>query len=231
MSQNLIPGGKGRRTILKDVIEYLSPEEILEKITRKEWPYKRNITFYVTRDRALLALLYLTSGRINEVLRLSKGQFKEDEEDPDFLVVNNFWVSKRWKGGMRKKRKPIFEGDTITGYTIIEEYVPPSRHPIIPIPLPRVGRLAPFTKMVEEYLGIMEDDRLFKFGSSRALQIVEHITGMWCHWFRDQSLSYFVNTIRGTILSVARQRGKETDQTLDHYYRGGREQHKEDLKK
>jgi hypothetical protein len=68
-----------------------------------------------------MALMYLTSGRVNEVLRVKTDQFKEMEElrhkynfvDPDLLILEDFWISKRKKG------KP---------------------HPLKDLPLPRKGR-------------------------------------------------------------------------------------------
>jgi hypothetical protein len=177
------------------------------------WPYKTRTDFYRGRDLALASLLYLTSGRINEVLRLTKDQFREDEDDKDFLVCHDFWVSKRMSG--------------VT-------------HPTPQIPLPRVGKLAPFTRIVETYLGLLEenDAKLFSFGEGRAWSIIDCITndpdteerGVWNHWFRAQSLSYHVNLLRSTIV-VAKTRGIENPQTLAHYYTGEWRQHKEDLKK
>lgn len=212
MSQNLVEGGKGRRTWHKASKRYYDPEGIYQIIHRNAWPYKTRVDYYRLRDLALASLLYLTSGRINEVLRLVKHQFREDEEDPDFLVCHNFWVSKR-KAGVE--------------------------HPTPDIPLPRVGRLAPFTEIVEAYLAFIDDEeRLFKFSRARAFQITRHITsdpenqqpGKWNHWFRAQSLSYQVNLLRSTIL-VASDRGVKNPQTLAHYYTGQWKEHKEEMKK
>ena len=61
-----------RRTL--DNVEYARPSEVLELIKAKFWPYKTNMQFYQSRDKALLSLLYLTCGRINEVLSLTKKQ-------------------------------------------------------------------------------------------------------------------------------------------------------------
>jgi len=163
------------------------------------------------RDRALLALIYLTSGRINEVLKIIKDQFREMKElsyypnpDPDVLVLRNFWVSKRKKG---------------------------KRHPTLDLPLPRVGTFGPFTQLVEEYLEYLKKgEKLFPFGTSRAWVIVNHITGKWNHYFRAQSLSYQVNRI-GSAMRVAKQRGVENPTTIAHYYKGNWLVDKEELKK
>ena len=142
-----------RRTIKKDVTRYLTPEEVYDLIISREWHYKcgkfkaKGIQygkdFFHTRDRAFMALMYLTSGRVNEVLRVTKDQFKEMSElthkynfvDPDLLILEDFWISKRKRG---------------------------KSHPLKDLPLPRKGRLAPFTDLVEKYLTFLDkDNQLF----------------------------------------------------------------------
>lgn len=212
--ENLVPGGENRRTWKKLKAEgknlYQTPRQIHRIIQRNKWPYKTRLDYYNQRDLALASLLYLSSGRVNEVLRLRARQFVEDPDDPDFLVIHSFWISKR-KGG---------------------------KHEIVDIPLPRVGQMKPFTEYVEAYLQHVDpDEMLFKFGKSRALAIVKYMTddpdnpedGYWCHWFRAQSLSYWVNTLRSTIV-VASDRGIKNPQTLKHYYTGGWKEHKDELK-
>jgi len=145
--------GTGRRTWQSSRKRYYEPSEIFEIIHRNEWPYKTRSDFYHLRDRALASLEYLLSGRVNEILAVVKSQFREDEDDPDFLVCRDFWVSKRWRGGMKSKIRPVFdETGRITNYRLVEVYVPPSDHPTPDIPLPRVGKLSPFTAIVEKYL-------------------------------------------------------------------------------
>jgi integrase len=205
----LIPKTR-RRTVQHDVTQFLEPHEVYRLILAREWPYKGGqFTVKGTqygrdklhfRDRALLALLYLTSGRINEILKITKKQFREMHElsyykkpDSRILILHNFWVSKRKKG---------------------------KRHPMLDLPLPRVGKLAPFTQLVEEYLGYLHGDKkLFNFGTSRAWVIVNHITGKWNHYFRAQSLSFLINVI-GSAIKVAKQRGVENPTTIAHYYKG-----------
>jgi len=162
--------GVKRRT-LEDIKEFLRPSQIYRLITSKAWPYKGDVRhgkdFYEARDRALLSLLYLTCGRITEVLSLRKSQFVFDE-DPDFIIVANMIVVKRKK----KQRK-----------------APPIR---AEVPLPREGPLAKLTELVDEYLRLLpEDAKLFSFGRRRAWQIVKHITGKWCHYFRSQGESWY----------------------------------------
>lgn len=159
--------GVKRRT-LNDVY-FQRPSEIYELITSKSWPYKTNREFYEKRDRALMALLYLTCGRISEVLSLTKKQFVYDAE-PDFIIIKNMIVVKRKKKAKRKSR------------AIRDE-----------VPLPLTGPLAPFTHLVLDYLKLVEnpEDKLFNFGRNRAFKIVRYVTGQWPHWFRSQGESWY----------------------------------------
>jgi hypothetical protein len=73
----------------------------------------------------------------------------------------------------------------------------PVKHKTAPIrdevPLPLRGPLSRFTRLVEDYLMLITDpkEKLFNFGRSRAWQIVNYVTGEWCHWFRSQAESYY----------------------------------------
>jgi integrase len=165
--------GVKRRTN-EDILERFGIEQILSLITSKAWPYKTQEDFYRARDKALMSLLFLTAGRISEVLSLTKVQF-DFEADKNFIIIRNMILVKRLK---MRKGKPV-------------------KHKTAPIrdevPLPLRGPLARFTKLVMDYLSLMDDPKaeLFKFGRHRAWQIVNHITGEWCHWFRSQAESYY----------------------------------------
>ena len=214
--ENLSKHGSKRRTLKKEKelgnISYKSPSQIASIIRSSKWPYRTKRDFYHARDLALASLLFLSSGRVNEVLRLTKDQFKEYEPDPDILLLRSFYVSKRKQG---------------------------HDHPSLDIPLPRVGASSPLTANVEAYLEMLgSEDKLFKFSRARAWAIIRHITkrpgasspGMWCHWFRAQSLSHQVNLIRSTI-AVAKQRGVANPATLAHYYTGDWKLFKDELKR
>jgi len=122
----------------------------------------------------LMSLLFLTAGRISEVLSLTREQF-DFEVDRNFIVIRNMVLVKRLK---TRKGKPV-------------------RHRTAPIrdevPLPLRGPLSRFTKLVQDYLDLLSkpNDKLFKFKRHRAWQIVRFVTGKWCHWFRSQSESYY----------------------------------------
>jgi len=171
--------GVKRRT-LEDIKAHLGLEQIFNLILSKEWPYKAD-TFhlhrtedYVRRDRCLMALLFLTAGRISEVLSLTHEQF-DFQADPNFVIIRNMILVKRLK---TRKGKPVKH----TTSPIRDE-----------VALPLSGPLSKFTVLVNEYVQSLTDPeaKLFNFGRRRAWQIVRHVTGKWCHWFRSQAESYY----------------------------------------
>jgi len=165
--------GVKRRT-LEDVKAHLGLEQIYNLITSKAWPYKTDVENYCRRDLCLMALLFLTAGRISEVLSLTKEQF-DFEADPNFLIIRNMILVKRLK---TRKGKPV-------------------KHTTAPIrdevALPLHGPLSRFTMLTQDYVQTLADpkQKLFNFSRRRAWQIVRYITGEWCHWFRSQAESYY----------------------------------------
>ncbi len=158
----------------EDIKRRLSLEQIYTLITAKSWSYKTKLWFYPKRDRALMALLFLTAGRISEVLSLTKEQF-DFVADQNFVIIRNMILVKRLK---TRKGKPV-------------------KHKTAPIrdevPLALKGKLARFTELVLDYLDLIKKpkEKLFKFKRHRAWQIVNHVTDQWCHWFRSQAESYY----------------------------------------
>ena len=72
-------------------------------ITGKTWSYKTGLDFYPKRDRALMSLLFLTAGRISEVLSLTKEQF-DFQAEKNFIIIRNMILVKRLK---TRKGKPV----------------------------------------------------------------------------------------------------------------------------
>jgi len=180
---------------LKDIKYRLSPKQVYDLICGKVYPYAWRRVFYQTRDRALLALLYLTGGRISEVLRLRKSQF-DRLIDPNFVVIRDMVVVKRKKSVVAREGYPIRE-----------------------VALPLKGRLAVFTRLVIKYLELLdEDERLFKFTRQRAWQITSYITGKWNHYFRSQAESYLGRYVfRRDPVGLAEYMGIKNVQTLREY--------------
>ncbi len=195
---------KEKRT-LKDIKRYEPPQKILRVIEESPvWHYKTDLEFHEKRDRALLALLYLTGGRVNEVLKVKKSLF--DFSDRDFIIIRDFEISKR------KAR------------TLSREGIPK-----IDVALPRDGSLLNFTEIVMAYYR-MSDEKLFKFGRKRAWAIVNYMTGKWCHYFRSQRISDIINRIRSSD-ATSKILGIKNPQTISHYYKGTWEEYREELQK
>jgi len=176
--------GISRRTN-EDIKKRLSLEQIYNLIISKSWPYKVGLDFYPVRDRALMALLFLTAGRISEVLSLKMEQF-DFQADKNFIIIRNMILVKRLK---TRKGKPV-------------------KHRTAPIrdevPLPRKGNLSKFTKLVLDYLDLIVEpkENLFRFQRHRAWQIVNYVTDQWCHWFRSQAESYYGKYVFNTPFAL-----------------------------
>lgn len=176
--------GVKRRTN-EDIKERLGIKQIYNLITSETWPYKTQPDYYRTRDRALMSLLFLTAGRISEVLSLRKEQF-DFEADRNFVVIRNMILVKRLK---TRKGKSV-------------------KHRTAPIrdevPLPLRGPLSGFTDLVQDYLGLLEQpkEKLFKFERHRAWQIIKYVTGQWCHWFRSQAESFYGRYVFNTPFAL-----------------------------
>jgi integrase len=82
--------GVKRRT-LEDIKAHLGLQQIFNLINAKTWPYKTDMENLHRRDLCLMALLFLTAGRISEVLSLTKEQF-DFQADPNFTIIRNMLI-------------------------------------------------------------------------------------------------------------------------------------------
>ena len=116
------------------------------------------------RTRALFIMLYLTAGRVSEVVESSIK--KQDIE----LKYKQHRAVMLIKMPNRKHRKRHWKD--------------------IPIPLDKEGVLI---KMLNEYLKtLFTEDYLFKFGKIRAYQLIRGATGWNNHWLRHLRLTHLV---------------------------------------
>ena len=191
----------------------LKPREILEMITLKQLSYKTQPDFYHVRDRALLSLLYLTAGRIEEVLRLNKRQF-DFESDKDFIIIRDMQVVKRRK-------------ETIVKYGV----------PLREVPLPLKGDLSQFTKLVVDYLKLIDENTMLfpsnkkansHLSRNRSWQIVNGMTGKWCHYFRSQAESNYGRIFKD-VIALANFVRVVNVQTLSEYVKTSWEDYREQL--
>jgi integrase len=129
------------------------------------------------RDQGIIATLFETGGRINEVLALKKDNF--DFSHPDFIRVAAMPLLKRYK-----RDKTTGEIHSIPS---TRTFVIPSREPLVQYMKPVIDRADPFLFPSPKY-----PDR--PMTDTRAYQIVRDLgerIGMriWNHWFRAQRAS------------------------------------------
>jgi len=195
-----------KRRTLKDIEYYPTPVEIYETITTNPgWPYKRKAEFYITRDRALVCVLYLLAIRVSEALRLRKMQFlfPEDTGIQDRIIVRGIKLSKARR--KEKLRKELFRQENW---------------------LPLTGARAPLTQFIVDYLNLLEKpDFLFPFNRTRAWQIVSLLTGSTCHWFRAFGEDFLYSQWNYDLLAVA-DYVKVDPRTLSQYIRKRYEKYK-----
>lgn len=203
--------GVVRRTN-EDIKKRLGIGQIYTLIVSETWPYKAEQDFHHTRDKALMALLFLTAGRVSEVLSLRKEQF-DFEADKNFIIIRNMILVKRLK--TRKGKR-------------VKHRTAPIRDEV---PLPLKGPLSRFTKLVQEYLESITDpkNKLFKFKRHRAWQIVNHVTGQWCHWFRSQAESYYGKYVFNTPFALRDFVGVSDIESLGPYVKTRWKDYKEKL--
>ena len=139
----------------------------------------------INRDQALIATLFLTGGRVNEVVPLRKNQF---EIHPLSLQVRNMRILKRYK----KLSHTVDE----QGHKHYETETIAATRGIVPINYaePLVPVLLKYLKTVDDYLFPSPHQKRDHISDTRAYQIVTKIgkrlgVEVWNHWFRSQRAS------------------------------------------
>lgn len=180
--------GKDRKT-LKAIQYYPGPNEIYKLIIESEgWPYVEKREFYLARDRALAALLYLGALRISEAIRIRKSQFVEKK---NHVLIRGIRLSKS-----RVKGKP-------------------RRIEYRDVRLPLTGEREPLTMLVLYYVRLLKGDRLFPFslrkdkndqtvGCKRAWQIVKALLPQFtAHWLRAFGEDYLYSEWDHDIMALS----------------------------
>lgn len=178
---------KCRRT-LANKGKRVEPETILEWIQNKHWEYSPAYRdFLELRDKALISLLYLMCGRISEVLRLKREQFKEQK---NFLIVTEFKVVKNKVNPIRDDWALPKQGKLAPFTHIILEYL---------------------EKLPEKR------NQLFLIKRSRAWQIVNEITGKWNHWFRAMGEAFYMkNVFKEPVKCASALRLRRSDTLIEY---------------
>lgn len=206
-----VPIGNIPKRTLKDIKEWLTPEQIYDLIISKMWPYKETPQFYKKRDRCLMALYFLTGGRNNEVLQLRKKNFDMTSEIK-YIVIYGMPISKRSEKTIARYGPKVTQRN--------------------PIRLPLFGRLEPFTRLVEDHLAsINEKDKLFNFGVHRSHQIIKYVTGKWVHWFRAMTEDFYGKVVFKDSVKLAKFIGVTNVQSVMAYIPLDQEIYKKDLER
>lgn len=205
-----------RRTVrtIKDTLE---PKEIYELIVGKSWDYsdlwKEE---YVCRDRAGMALAFVSAGRVSEIF----GGKRFEREVLDRELVDGKWKTTKFRlneigrhEGLKREHLEVtdkfmfVDGMPIVKRTrrIIKKYGPQvAIRDRFVVPLRKelfenqfYDQLVPFGWLIIEYLEryAPKHGKLFPFQDCRAWQIIKHCTGMFPNWFRaqaDRFYGYFI---------------------------------------
>lgn len=202
-----------------DQIENIpEPSQLYDELMASAgWQYKTRQDYFLTRDRALVALLYLGDFRAIEVLPLTKANF---EAKSQYILVKNVLVAKKRKRTIREAMLPV------------------------------LGKRAVFTKLILDYLELLEDDeRLFKWsleykttelknqpittkdgsikkrysktcvGTCRSWQIVKALLPNYTqHWLRAFGYNYDYDNMKFDIFAVS-DKTKANPSSLQPYIR------------
>jgi len=202
---------------VNDIDDFIELKQLIAIVKTVE-PYYEYEPWKRIRDRALLALLALTGCRISELLSVLKSQVEIQDE---WVIIRNILTLKRWK----RKYERYLDAEGIQRKRCIWKE---REHILVDKPLPRKGILACLTNIFLEYYDIAKKGPLFDISRGRAWQIVNRLTGKWCHYFRSQRISFLVNSIRSDV-RVGKMMGIKNVQTLAHYDKGSWEGFKEEL--
>lgn len=176
--------GSGRR-VLALIEEYPTPDELYEQIMNYEGSYKTNKDFYLKRDRALAAILFIAQLRKSEAHRLTKSQFKTDP----FRIVR----VKLSKSEKRDKRSGLI----ITRKSAYRTEI------LIPLK----GKLGKLGNLILDYINILEDEetRLFPFSdkAGRVNQIIGEMLGIPPHWERAFGENLLYELFNNDLIAVA----------------------------
>jgi hypothetical protein len=187
----------------------------------RSWPYKsENKDFYVARDRALAALLYLIAIRISEAKRLTRQQFKLNPFKVEGIKLSKAERHCRNIRNSNGELVPIPTTDRRYGKIITRKdlYRKEAR-------IPLHGERGKLGQLVLTYLQMIDlssvpksyyaegndnattkmNIRLFPFSakSGRIDQIIKHILGIPPHWERAYGENYLYEIWDKDLLAVA----------------------------
>jgi len=169
------------------------------------WNYLLNLEKKTVnlRDQALISLLFLTGGRVSEVLQLAKSNFTIKKK---YVIVESMTVLKKYK----KIDKEVIDGKV---HWITEKVKCSRTFPI--------GVKEPLTPYFIDYLD-NKNDKLFKIKRRRVHQIVTGLDqNVFPHWFRAQRASQLASEYGFTIHDLIDFFSWKDLNTALHYSRMG----------
>lgn len=193
--------GVKKRSVELDYKYYDSPQVIWDKIHGPPWEYGTRQAFYGVRDKAFMALEYLSTCRVSELCRADlkvgyKGSVTRDQfyAEGDLLWFRGVIIIKRIV-------------DKLSDY--------PKRNEI---PMPLEGDLSRFTYLIVDYLDLLgTKEELFKFRRGRAHQIIRHTTREMNHYFRDMGLKLYTRILDRNLKDLKEFSGHARVENLMKY--------------
>jgi hypothetical protein len=206
-----------RRTL--EQIKHIPPPKTLYKtlIESKGWPYINKPEYFLIRDRALVATLYLGDLRSEEALPLTTENF---EKTPTYIWLKDIVVGKKKHGKITyRESKFPYKGERTPFTELIEKY----------LELLKPGqRLFPWslekkTFKVGTYTlkdGTIKDRISIKMvGTTRAWQIVNALLPEYTqHWLRAFGYNYDYDHMDHDIMAVS-DKTKADPRSLQPYLR------------
>ena len=189
-------------------------------IASEGWHYKSRQEFYLTRDRSLVALLYLGDFRISEVLPIIKKQFTPKETHIHLEAVR---VGKRKRIEYREARLPL-EGERTCFTQLILAYLDL---------LKENERLYPWSLEVKTFdtkqTYKIKDGTVKpilsvrKVGTHRAWQIVNALLPNYTqHWLRAFGYNYDYYKVMDKDIFAVSDKTKADPRSVEPYLRGAR---------
>ncbi len=206
------PNGKLSRRTVKTIKDTLEPKEIYQLILSKQGDYtEENIEAFTCRDRAGMALSFLTAGRVTEIFGGNKfrrvyvsglypspfdkrnwveepvgkhpGLNRENLEiTENFLIINGMAIVKRSQKIIDKYGQQAAERSRL-------------RFPLKTGLYNNIfnNQLVPFTWLVIEYLQKYApiEGKLFSYQDCWAWNLIRYYTGMFPNWFRAQADRFY----------------------------------------
>lgn len=207
------------RKTLKHIRHNPTPQELYRKlISSPGWPYKSQQEFYLTRDRALVALQYLGDFRISEVLPIKKESF---ETKRTYVWLKDVAVGKKRAGKIefREAKLPL-KGKRKNFTQLILNYLEllePSQR-LFPWSL-NVRRYKVGTYMIKKTGEVKDRVSVQMVGTKRAWQIVNALLPEYTqHWLRAFGYNYDYDMMDHDIMAVS-DKTKADPRSLQPYLR------------